>query len=69
MEDTETFRSIGAKFDESSMPAACEHLEPRSRAYWICFIQERSASNNHVTGTVTMGAIDDPKAVVDPKLR
>ena len=69
VEDTETFKKIGAKFDSSSMPAACGHLEPRSRAYWICYIQQRSTSNNHVTGTVTMGAVGDPKAVVDSKLR
>ncbi|CAG7734017.1 unnamed protein product [Allacma fusca] len=68
VEQTSAFQKIGAKFDWNAIPPQCGKLV-NTRDYWKCYIRHRSSSNFHVTGTNRMGKADDPRAVVDSKLR
>ncbi|KAL9878202.1 glucose dehydrogenase [FAD, quinone]-like isoform X1 [Glossina fuscipes] len=49
--------------------SACDSLPYDSDEYWYCYIRHFFISAWHPVGTCRMGPPDDPKSVVDPRLR
>lgn len=50
-------------------PAGADHHTYKTRDQWKPFVKEHGTTVYHPVGTCAMGNYDDPKAVVDPKLR
>lgn len=68
IEETEAFRRIDAKL--SAVPVEeCAQFEFKTDDYWKCVIRARGGTWNHLSGTCSMGRLDDPLAVVDSKLK
>ncbi|AJE49186.1 GMC family oxidoreductase [Celeribacter indicus] len=42
---------------------------PATEDEWLDYVRQYGSTAYHLVGTCTMGAADDPKAVVDPRLR
>ncbi|KAJ6632759.1 Glucose dehydrogenase [FAD, quinone], partial [Pseudolycoriella hygida] len=68
VEETEPFKSMNFSFRRPNLPA-CDTLEFRSDAYWVCYIEHETISYYHDVGTCKMGADNDPTAVLDSRLR
>ncbi|XP_076749277.1 glucose dehydrogenase [FAD, quinone]-like [Xylocopa sonorina] len=65
---TEAFQEYGTKLYDAKVPG-CTSFEFASDDYWRCAIKHLPSMMNHEIGTVKMGPITDPDAVVDPQLR
>ncbi|XP_051164029.1 glucose dehydrogenase [FAD, quinone]-like [Leptopilina boulardi] len=65
---TKAFREIGMKLVNFNIPG-CRHTKPDSEEYWKCNFQHTGTTLFHPVGTAKMGPINDPEAVVDPRLR
>ncbi|OXA57470.1 Glucose dehydrogenase [FAD, quinone] [Folsomia candida] len=68
VENTTTFRAIGAQLTTAVFPG-CEEMEFRSDDYWRCFIRQYTVSMHHLASSCSMGRHDSRDAVVDSKLR
>ena len=69
IEKTETFKKLNATLTEGPL-LGCEQHKFRSPAYWECYVRHMVATLYHPVGTCRMGkGSQDPKAVVDSKLR
>lgn len=68
LEETKVFRSIGAYFVKTPLPA-CEDYKWGTEEYWTCMIKSYTSSAYHPVGSCKMGPESDNKAVVDPRLR
>ncbi|XP_057339331.1 glucose dehydrogenase [FAD, quinone]-like [Microplitis mediator] len=66
--DTEAFQNFGVKIRNIIIPG-CDKFEFDSVGYWECFIRHIGFSAYHSIGTVRMGTPDNPKTVVDSKLK
>lgn len=66
--DTEPFREFKPRINNLKVPG-CNKFEFGTDDYWRCAIRHIPAMENHEVGTVKMGPISDPNAVVDPELR
>ncbi|XP_057339332.1 glucose dehydrogenase [FAD, quinone]-like [Microplitis mediator] len=66
--DTEAFQNFGVKIRNITIPG-CDKFEFDSSGYWECFIRHTAFSGYHSVGTVRMGTLDNPKTVVDFKLK
>ena len=65
---TPAFQSLGVKFEDTKI-SSCSGHQFRSDAYWECFIRHIATTSYHPCCTVKMGAVSNPSAVVDPRLR
>ena len=65
---TPTMKNLGVNIDQSKMSFCSQH-EFRSDAYWECYTRHLAVTVYHHSCTCKMGAMNDPTAVVDPKLR
>lgn len=68
LENTETFRKIGARYSRYPLPA-CREYKFDSDEYWACCLQEYTSTIFHPVGTCKMGPHWDESAVVDPTLK
>lgn len=68
VEDTPTFKKLGAKFTEKKFPG-CESWVSRSDRYWDCYLRQFAISFNNMVGTCKMGLETDTEAVVDKDLK
>ncbi|XP_008548155.1 glucose dehydrogenase [FAD, quinone] [Microplitis demolitor] len=66
--DTEAFKNFGVKIRNITIPG-CDKFEFDSSGYWECFIRHTAFSGFHSVGTVRMGTPENPKTVVDFKLK
>ncbi|XP_008548153.1 glucose dehydrogenase [FAD, quinone] [Microplitis demolitor] len=66
--NTEAFKSFGMKIRNITIPG-CDNFEFDSSGYWECFIRHTGHSGYHSVGTVRMGTPENPKTVVDFKLK
>lgn len=57
-------KKLGAEINPKPMPG-CGHLVFRSTPYWQCYVRHLTLTAFHPVGTCRMGAVDDPKAVVN----
>ncbi|CAG7820636.1 unnamed protein product, partial [Allacma fusca] len=68
-EGTQAFKNIGVKFVDKPIEE-CKDMVFRSKDYWTCYIQHRTMSMWHASGTCRMGKLNDRDgSVVDSKLR
>ncbi len=68
-ENTLSYKRLGARILPPDFPA-CQNRAFKSEQYWKCYIRHASQAGLHAGGTCRMGSgINDPEAVVDPKLR
>uniref|UniRef100_A0A2C9M8Z2 Glucose-methanol-choline oxidoreductase C-terminal domain-containing protein n=1 Tax=Biomphalaria glabrata TaxID=6526 RepID=A0A2C9M8Z2_BIOGL len=65
---TEPFQRMGATVDRAPVPG-CENHSFNSEAYWKCYVHLLAMTSHHPSGTCRMGASNDPKTVVDSRLR
>ncbi|KAK0057290.1 glucose dehydrogenase [FAD quinone] [Biomphalaria pfeifferi] len=65
---TEPFQRMGATVDRAPVPG-CENHSFNSEAYWKCYVHHLAMTSHHPSGTCRMGASNDPKTVVDSRLR
>ena len=65
--NTTAFRNIGTSQRSLEHPA-CDH-DNDSDEFWECIIRQMAQTEYHPVGTCRMGSTDDPRAVVDPRLR
>lgn len=65
---TPPFQQLGARLFKQHFPG-CEQFKLYSDDYLRCVVQVYTTTIWHPVGTCKMGALDDPTAVVDPKLR
>ncbi|XP_051160395.1 glucose dehydrogenase [FAD, quinone] isoform X1 [Leptopilina boulardi] len=49
--------------------APCNNFEFNSDEYWVCMLRSHTGVGAHAVGTCKMGPYDDPRAIVDPRLR
>lgn len=68
LEDTEAFKSRGARFVRTPLPA-CKHFKWGTDAYYECLARSYTSCPYHPVGSCKMGPKDDPMAVVDHRLR
>lgn len=69
VETTKVFQKIGAHLINRHLPG-CERFTLKSMEYYDCFARHCTLTVYHPSGTCTMGKSEnDPKAVVDSKLR
>ncbi|CAL8089944.1 unnamed protein product [Orchesella dallaii] len=66
--ETTPFRKLNATFSDTPIPG-CEGFTFKSTEYWECYIRYFSTTLWHPVGSCRMGKADDPRSVVDPKLR
>ncbi|ODN00471.1 Glucose dehydrogenase [FAD, quinone], partial [Orchesella cincta] len=68
-ENTKAFRKLGTRLINRHFPG-CEKFKLKSDQYYECFARHLTLTVYHHSGTCTMGkGPEDPKAVVDSKLR
>jgi len=60
-------KKLGAKLSPVPFPD-CRNREFRSVEYWKCIARQWTRTVYHVAGTVSMGRVGSPQAVVDPEL-
>ncbi|XP_050713844.1 glucose dehydrogenase [FAD, quinone]-like isoform X2 [Eriocheir sinensis] len=60
--------NFDALFNSKPLPG-CDHLEPFSDDYWICYIRHMATTGYHIAGSCKMGPETDTFAVVDPSLK
>ena len=65
---TETFKKLGMKLNIFNIPG-CRHTKPDSDEYWECNFRHTGNTLYHPVGTVKMGFVEDPEAVVNPRLK
>ncbi|XP_050420178.1 glucose dehydrogenase [FAD, quinone]-like [Adelges cooleyi] len=65
---TEAVMNAGLVLEHLKFPN-CDGYEWATRDYWLCSIEQVATSLYHVAGTNKMGAVGDPKTVVDPQMR
>jgi choline dehydrogenase-like flavoprotein len=69
IDKTQAFKKAGAKLLDNPLPG-CEKEVFRSDKYWECYARMVSMTLYHPVGTCRMGkGVNDPKAVLDSKLR
>ena len=68
LEQTESFKSIGAKISRRIHPL-CKEYTWGTDDYWSCFIRQDAFTVYHPTTTCKMGPVSDKETVVDPRLR
>ncbi|XP_063833146.1 glucose dehydrogenase [FAD, quinone]-like isoform X1 [Ostrinia nubilalis] len=68
MAATEPFQKFGAQIHRAQYPK-CRGLAFDSDEYWECAVRTFTATLHHQIATCRMGAVGDPRAVVDPELR
>lgn len=68
MLDTDAMRGINATMLDTPLPGCVQHAYD-SDAYWKCSARQISVTVYHLCGTCKMGPVEDPAAVVDPRLR
>ncbi|KAJ8664962.1 hypothetical protein QAD02_006624 [Eretmocerus hayati] len=66
--ETEAMKEIGSTLVHKPV-LGCEHFKMHSDQYWECVVRTQSMSIYHWSGACKMGAVEDPTAVVDTKLR
>ncbi|CAD1470259.1 unnamed protein product, partial [Heterotrigona itama] len=66
--NTEAMRKQGMRLITLDIPE-CRHTEPGSSEYWECNVRNIATTLFHATGTARMGPANDPRSVVDPRLR
>ncbi|XP_021956369.1 glucose dehydrogenase [FAD, quinone] [Folsomia candida] len=66
VEETESFASLGARYDGTQIQG-CEEYLFRSREYWACYTQQLVTTAIHMVGTCGMGS--EASSVTDSKLR
>lgn len=65
---SEPFQKYGSRLHDIKIPG-CLSYKFASDDYFRCAIQHLPSMMNHEIGTVKMGPVSDPSAVVDPQLR
>ena len=68
LEDTQAFKSIGAKMSRRIHPH-CSQYEWGTDEYWKCFVEQDTLPMIHPTSTCKMGSVDKPDTVVNPRLK
>ncbi len=68
IENAPNMKQLGAKLSSVPFPD-CKDQEFRSVEYWKCIASHWTRTVHHFTGTVSMGKLGSPQAVVDPELR
>ena len=66
--DTETMRKHGMRLVMLDIPG-CKHTVPDSAEYWECNARNLATTLFHASSTARMGPADDPRSVVDARLR
>jgi len=66
--NTTAWGKHGARLAPAPFPG-CENVEFKSEAYWECIARQATTTLFHHSGTCKMGKENDPKAVVDSRLR
>lgn len=66
--NTEAMKKYGMWLRHIDIPG-CRHTQPYSTEYWECSIRHIATSLFHAVGTVRMGPSNDPRAVVDARLK
>ncbi|XP_042895100.1 glucose dehydrogenase [FAD, quinone]-like isoform X2 [Parasteatoda tepidariorum] len=61
-------RKIGSKPFATVFPG-CERFSLNSDEYFACMARSLALTISHYVGTAKMGAVDDPRTVVDPQLK
>lgn len=65
---TPPFQKYGVSLWDAAFPG-CEIYKMWSDQYLACMARSYTSTLYHPVGTCKMGAVDDPSAVVDPRLR
>lgn len=68
MAQTDIFQAVNATLNTAVVPG-CSGLEWLSDDYWRCQARHYSQTIYHPVGTCKMGPVNDPLAVVDPRLK
>jgi len=68
-EKTNAWQKYGAKLIDTPFPGCEGAKRVGEDAYYKCYLQYMSGTTWHPCGTARMGRKDDPKAVLDSKLR
>ena len=68
MEETESFKSIGARMSRRHHPL-CKEYEWGTDEYWSCYIRQNVLTLYHPTTTCKMGPVEEDSTVVDARLR
>ncbi|XP_057339325.1 glucose dehydrogenase [FAD, quinone]-like [Microplitis mediator] len=66
--DTEAFKKLGASLRSFIIPD-CKNFQYDSLQYWECNLKHMSGTIYHPVGTVRMGIPENPKSVVNSKLK
>ncbi|KAF3426366.1 hypothetical protein E2986_05993 [Frieseomelitta varia] len=66
--NTETMRKHGMRLVVLDIPG-CKHTVPDSVEYWECNARNLATTLFHASGTARMGPADDPRSVVDARLK
>ncbi|XP_074108362.1 glucose dehydrogenase [FAD, quinone]-like, partial [Cotesia typhae] len=66
--NTAAFKNLGVKLVNSTIPG-CKEFEFDTPDYWECHLRHVAHPFYHPVGTVRMGTPENPKSVVDSKLR
>ncbi|KOX67667.1 Glucose dehydrogenase [acceptor] [Melipona quadrifasciata] len=66
--NTETMRKHGMRLVMLDIPG-CKHTDLDSAEYWECHVRNLATTLFHPVGTARMGPADDPRSVVDARLR
>lgn len=68
MLSTETMRKHGMRQVILDIPG-CKYTMPDSAEYWECSVRNLATTLFHAAGTARMGPADDPRSVVDARLK
>lgn len=67
-ENAPSYKRLGSRLSPVPFPS-CKHMLFRSAEYWECVARHYTLTLHHFCGTVSMGPVDSPHAVVDSELR